>query len=510
MAPSDTSSARYAWSRYATWFALAAIVLLALALRLFRLSELMTFTYDQGRDMYVWQNISRGDLTLIGPTTGLAGFFVGPFYYYLLWPGFVFSQGSPIGVASWQIVIACITLPFAYLFLKPSVGKTMALLATLLLALTPGAITQSRMIWNPSVMVPVLLPMLVCLQQSRQRPWMFAGATFLYGLALQTEFAYMVFLAPVMALWLGWYSPIFAWLTQRWHKLPTPSFTYSWQWLSLAVATGALTLLPQLLFEIRNQGIMSQSLLREFQDQSKQVPLSQIWATRPPEMFAELQNSLFGSSYGSRWSVWLILGLVAALALKPRKTNIEWLTLGLTVAPIVGLLLHRGNYGYFFNYYITAHYYILIIAVVLALHTWRFRWRMLGAGALLTLWTLHFAGFAQTIYNPSLLQYTIGHQLRALRFIRSQVTTNPVALSVMVPNQLPINYQYLNEWLAQRGEGALDFGLPAAHRQYFLLYEPADSSHEITFDPWYAKLTTGATCDSKATFGILTAERCQK
>jgi hypothetical protein len=75
---------------------------------------------------------------------------------------------------------------------------------------------------------------------------------------------------------------------------------------------------------------------------------------------------------------------------------------------------------------------------------------------------------------------------------------------------LPINYQYLNEWLGQQGEGGVNFEVTDAYSEYFLLYEPPDSSHEITFDPWYKGYTEQGRCSEKTSFGILTTEHCRR
>ena len=63
------------------------VLLLAFVLRTYRIGELLDFHYDQGRDaLVIWDLINKGKLFLIGPTTGLAGVFRGPFYYYLIAP----------------------------------------------------------------------------------------------------------------------------------------------------------------------------------------------------------------------------------------------------------------------------------------------------------------------------------------------------------------------------------------------------------------------------------------
>src|SRR5690606_27314569 len=116
-----------------------------------------TFTYDQGRDMYVLQAITRGDFTLIGPTTGLPGVFLGPLTYYFYLPGFILGNGSPFAVVKWGLILITLVSPLFFFILKRQVGLTLALTGYLIFILTPGAFEEARQIWNPSLVVPMLL-----------------------------------------------------------------------------------------------------------------------------------------------------------------------------------------------------------------------------------------------------------------------------------------------------------------------------------------------------------------
>jgi len=76
---------------------LIAIILFAFLLRVYRINDLLGFYYDQGRDaLVVWDLIHNGKFFLIGPTTGIAGIFRGPYYYYLITPFYLLGRGNPI------------------------------------------------------------------------------------------------------------------------------------------------------------------------------------------------------------------------------------------------------------------------------------------------------------------------------------------------------------------------------------------------------------------------------
>src|SRR5476651_1653412 len=105
--------------RYLTPLFLICIVLATFALRSLYLWRDFVFVYDQGRDALKVQEILQGHLTLIGPTTGLFGVFLGPFYYYLLAPLYWLGQGNPIVPAFALVLLSALTvIPLFYLTRK--------------------------------------------------------------------------------------------------------------------------------------------------------------------------------------------------------------------------------------------------------------------------------------------------------------------------------------------------------------------------------------------------------
>src|SRR3990172_5373343 len=76
---------------------MAALILLALFVRLYRVGPLLGFYFDQGRDpMVIWNLWHEGKFFLIGPVTGLAGIFLGPLYYYLIATLYLIGGGNPV------------------------------------------------------------------------------------------------------------------------------------------------------------------------------------------------------------------------------------------------------------------------------------------------------------------------------------------------------------------------------------------------------------------------------
>ena len=72
------------------------IWLVGLFLRVYRQGALLGFYYDQGRDaLKVLDILKFRDWPAIGPTTGLAGIYLGPFWFYFLAPLYALGGGNP-------------------------------------------------------------------------------------------------------------------------------------------------------------------------------------------------------------------------------------------------------------------------------------------------------------------------------------------------------------------------------------------------------------------------------
>ncbi len=85
-------------------FFLLAILAISLFLRTFRTTEYLGFWYDQGRDALIIADLLENKKWfLIGPTTGIEGIFLGPFYYYFIAPFYLLGNGDPAYPAfGWQ------------------------------------------------------------------------------------------------------------------------------------------------------------------------------------------------------------------------------------------------------------------------------------------------------------------------------------------------------------------------------------------------------------------------
>lgn len=126
------------------------IIILASFMRLYKISEYMTFLGDEGRDALVAKEILEGNLTLLGPRASAGDFFLGPIYYYMIAPFLALFNYDPVGPAVMVALIGVATVFLVYYFTQEFFGTTAGLVASFLYAISPVVIAFSRSSWNPN------------------------------------------------------------------------------------------------------------------------------------------------------------------------------------------------------------------------------------------------------------------------------------------------------------------------------------------------------------------------
>lgn len=168
----------------------------------------MTFLGDEGRDVLVVYNILHGDLTLLGPTASVGGFFLGPIYYYFMAPFLWLFNYSPLGPAVMVALFGVATVILIYKIGKEFFSTSVGLIASLFYAVAPLIIIHSRSSWNPNV-VPffsllTLYTIYKALNRNTQRLFILGG--FLLGITMQLHY---------LALFLGIIISIYVVLSRR-------------------------------------------------------------------------------------------------------------------------------------------------------------------------------------------------------------------------------------------------------------------------------------------------------
>jgi len=485
------------------------------------------FIYDQGRDAVALEKIAHGHISLVGPTTGLGGLYLGPLWYYVSLPGFLIVRGNPYGMCLWMMTIACIALPlYWYLAHRWFKKKFWAIIAAVLLAVIPGSLQASIFIWNPLLSVPLMLGVLLCFwktrypSEERWSRWWLGSGFFLLALTLQSEFAYAVFFMPVCFLAIPWI---------RQKK----------DWKDFVVAAGAVgvTLIPQALFEVLHRLIMTRSLLRSLADSSQSVSWSQLFAQRPQQLLDSTTELLFGPGNATPLLNLLFVALIVLgyfglwktfRQRATKKTDYQqkflWqLTALFALIPYPFYLLWRGNHGYFFNYYITSHFIFLVPLVVLGLvQLFRFSGKnllmkivvaILVVSVLAVFGATSFRHWESSVGNPE-NNAGLAKMLAAVTRVyqwREEDKLDPWVVRIYTANVYTEQYDYLFGWYAQR------YHLPTPitvrngnETKWYVVVESRAHVIPVLFDPWYAAATKGGTKIREEQIGVLTLETWQK
>ena len=508
-------------------------LILAIFVRFYNFREFLFFTADNGRDIQQVQQIAQGNLTLIGPTSGLQGFYLGPFWYYLGVPGYLLAQGSPYGEALWLIALASLAVP---LFLM--IGKSLfpdrpnwAWLTFLLLAFVPGSIWGTIFVLSPMVTLPLMAGVLLSFWRARHSRWWLMIGFFLLGLVLQAEFAYGIFFVPVIYV-------LIAWIRQRFSLLD-----YVLGGLAISV-----TLLPQMMFELRHQFIMTKFL---FQGLTTTADEKMNWleflVQRIGQLFGSFNSLLLGKIQGT-FLLGLALAICFGLALryvwrnqtflkKSAEQVYRWQLLTIfAIIPYVGFLLWRGNHSNFFDYYLTPHFIFLVPLVILGIQklpsiiTQFFRnhqkidqarlqiIQTVLIALILSIAWLNYHSAIISLDNQAGMQSietaivkVLAWQETDRQLVVSQEGSFSSSMMTFTPNYLTAQYDYMTAWQTEKQ------GLPIPYTQVlpeqavvYAVLEPDREYPEIRFTPWYTKITTGRILIRREKVGVLTLETWMK
>lgn len=183
---------------------LGIILLVGAYVRIYKISDYLTFLGDEGRDVLIVKRIIVDhELTFLGPTASVGGFFLGPMYYYFMAPFLWLWRLDPTGPAVMVALFGVATIALLYKVGSDWFDEKTGLIASALYALSPVVIAYSRSSWNPNL-VPFFALLFVYLLwritiYKRQRDYFFLGLVAGFGIQFHYLFLFLFVLA---ALWL--------------------------------------------------------------------------------------------------------------------------------------------------------------------------------------------------------------------------------------------------------------------------------------------------------------------
>jgi len=473
---------------------LIAILAVALFVRVYRTDTFLGFWYDQGRDaLAVWDLWHNGKLFLIGPTTGIEGIFLGPFFYYLLAPFYILGGGNPVIPAVALAVMNVLGIYIIYRIGKDFFDSTIGLAAAFLVSLSFFLSQSHRWLSNPTPL-PLFSSLAVysLLKIIHGRPGFWPVLGVCVGLGLQLEAASATFFLPAVVL--------VVWINRR-HVSWPPKAVVS------AAALFAATLLPQLLFDFRHDHILL-GAFRQFLvgQRSFRPELSGLLAVRLSDYFLFFTNKFFSSPAAARF--FLLSALVMSISHWRKLFTRPFLAVVLWIAvPVLALLFYHGNRGFVWDYYFTGIYslWALAVAVVFVTAARAFRPHFILAIVVFSLFVWENTGRHQAFLSQTYPDYvSLRPQIQAVDWVYQDAGSQTFNTDVYVPPVIPFAYDYLFLW-----RGTSRYGrVPERNLvpRLYTLYEP-DNQHPQLLGNWLVRQAGIASPQAQVQFGPITVQR---
>lgn len=416
------------------------ILIFGFFLRIYNINNTLGFYYDQGRDaLEIWDLWHKFDFFLIGPTTGIAGIFRGPFYYYLIAPFYLIGKGNPVWPSVFLSFTTVVASCLGFYLAKKIHSNTAGIIMAILSVFSFNIVMASRWLSNPTPML--LLSMLLVffmLIVSEKKKWGWYGISTVLGLSL---FSFgssgEVFYFLAMA--------IFA-IFQR-KNLPNKKE------LLVVALLFLLTLLPQIIFEFKNNFLLSKNIAnflvneRSFRSTTWVVVLEKI------EFYKNVFGGLIfhGPSSKDKFIFDAVLILILIYFSKLIKLTGVKILLLLLGSMMIGLLFFQGNEGNFYDYYLTGYYLIFLLTFSIGLGE---IWKKKIFSKVLVLFFLYLF----LINNFTVLKFKLSDrveglgsialktELQAVNYIKENGKNKEFNIDVYVPPVIPFAYDYLFKW----------------------------------------------------------------
>jgi len=325
------------------FYILTFILLVGAFLRMYRISEYMSFLGDEGRDAIVVRRlIVDFDPILVGPGTSIGNMYLGPLYYYMMAPALALAGLNPVGPAIMIAVLGVITIFMVWYAAREWFGKEAAIISASLYAVSKTVVIYSHSSWNPNIMPFFALLAIYAtwkVWSHRNFNWLIvAGVAFAF--MMQSHYLALL-LAPTLAIfWLLTYLKVKG--RQEVKVFLRKSV------ISIVVFAGLMS--PLVIFDARH-GWRNFAAMKVFFLERQTTVSARPWNAIPKAwpVTNEIMTSLFGSErelVGLLVTSVLLLGLLYIVFkpksaahrawIKPLLLNITWLGVA-----IVGLGLYK-------------------------------------------------------------------------------------------------------------------------------------------------------------------------
>ncbi len=429
------------------------------------------FGFDQGKHWLAAKSIVVDHVfPLIGdPVGGTGGFFQGPGWYYVLTIPFLFWKGNPQGSIVLMVLSGMLTVGLACWIFRKIFGYTEAILAGLLLAISPAIIIQSRFAWPPFIIPPLTVLYLGALYGAiSRRPFYLFWTFFMCGVMAHFEIA--------TALTLLFPTLIVMVFVARLQKI-------SFRDVVLAPVGFLIPLAPLFVFDLRHnflnlRGVVSMATSGDAH------PFNTHIATFATNMFGAYETIPL-----PRWLFIASHGIVLLLIGFDRKVSKEK-KLFLAVLVAIPLLVYLEFLGYTAQMWEWWLLELPVMYIVLTGYCAAYLWKKyvpgkIVIGALIVYFLLLFAQHTMVYYQKDYGDFggtqKVKGKVQALQYIFNDAKGKPFGLLVFTPPVYTYPYDYLAWWLGTTTYGYVPVG--EQMNPFYLLMEP-DGNKPWSYKGW--------------------------
>ena len=216
-----------------------------LILRFYNLDKRVLFGWDQERDAWAIKELLSGKLTLIGPRVlGPEGFFLPPYFFYLLTPFYFIFKQNPSGMLGFLIFYNILFFITAYFLLKKIFDLRTSFVFLFIWAVISAAISIDTIAWNP-LLIPLFFIALIFSLWKFKNNMQFLIFGLLLGLGISFHVQFLL-LSPLVLPFLA--NPI----KNIWKSLKN---------IGLVVFGSLIPFIPLFIFDLRHGFINLKQIL---------------------------------------------------------------------------------------------------------------------------------------------------------------------------------------------------------------------------------------------------------
>lgn len=403
------------------------LVVIAVWLRTYQISEILFFGPEQGRDALAVKQIIGGDLTLLGPKTDIEGVFHGPMFYYLLTIPYFLFDGNPVKTAISIIILNSLSVLLIFYLGKQLFSPTVGIISAILLTFSPRAIDYNRWLSN-ATLVPLfsLLFIFFLFKVSKKKYNYLILVGLLAGLLIQLQLLNGLFILPLLFFF-------FLWL----RKLPPLKHIF------IAVTSFLFALSSFFIFDIRPDFLNTRGIINLLESKSTEGSQFTISFRESFNRFGEEIIRFISPNLTMIASFIFILGVIIIISrISYRFNNYSLVILWLSI-PLIMLSLSRNSV---LNHYFLFSTPAIILTAAIAINQLK---NYLNSLPVLTVILLLIANI---IAWKTLIPWgiTIGQEKKVIDFVYQTADGNRFRFEAFtIPYFWQDAWQYMFDWYGQ-------------------------------------------------------------